>query len=87
MEKILNELLEFVDKKTDWIENNDTTNGQVVMEFLNQEQIKINKNIKSQNSIKKNWLFATWNGGYWLGVFMGALAMFLALYFLYLKFL
>jgi hypothetical protein len=34
MEKFLNELLTFIDKKTDWKVNNDTTNSQVITEFL-----------------------------------------------------
>ena len=34
MEEFLNELLTFIDKKTDWKVNNDTTNSQVITEFL-----------------------------------------------------
>ena len=34
MEEFLNELLTFVDKQTDWKENNDTTNSQVIGAFL-----------------------------------------------------
>jgi len=34
MEEFLNELLTFIDKKTDWKVNNDTTNSQVINEFL-----------------------------------------------------
>ena len=34
MEEFLNELLNFIDKKTDWKFNNDTTNSQVITEFL-----------------------------------------------------
>lgn len=34
IEGFLNELLTFIDKKTDWRINNDTTNNQVITEFL-----------------------------------------------------
>lgn len=36
-EKKLYRLLEFVDKRTDWKINNDTTNSQVINAFLDEE--------------------------------------------------
>lgn len=42
MEEFLNEFLDFVDKGTDWKENNKTTNSQVINHFIanNDELIK-----------------------------------------------
>ena len=43
MEEILIRLLEFADKQTDWKENNDTTNNQVVQEFINRNRELVKK--------------------------------------------
>lgn len=42
MEEFLDKLLTFVDKETDWKENNETTNSQVINHFLanNDELVK-----------------------------------------------
>jgi hypothetical protein len=48
LSKFCDKLLTFIDKETDWKENNDTTNSQVITEFVNRNEKLLNKLIKSE---------------------------------------
>jgi hypothetical protein len=53
MEQFLYMFLKFVDKHTDWKENNDTTNSQVVNEFINRNRELVNNCIIPDVSCRK----------------------------------